>query len=212
MRVSLIAVAVLGVSLPAQAYSARLMADDAPVNSSSGAKLLPVVPAEYPAVDDGIPRYVPHFGVTFAASFVSIPTGFAVANLLGTLSNNLIGAAIPGLLAMVLIAPTISTLVAWLYGNWNSKDGFKPFNFWLPWGSSLLVHIASMVVAGFLGVTIGVPATLFMMGAVEGLLMSGAIVGTMHLTTNKRPAGAAIQSFVPGVTDTRFISLAKVDL
>lgn len=204
-----LAAAVMAMPAQAQAHQARLMADDAPL--ASGAKLLPLAKTEGP-VAEGTPKYVPHLGVTFVAAFVSIPTGFAVSNLLGTLSNNLIWAALPGLVAMTFIAPTITTLVSWLYGNWHASDGFKPFGFWLPWLSSLGVHIVSMVIAGFLGATIGVPATLFVMGAIEGLVMSGAVVGTMHLTERKREAGVAIQSFVPGVTETRMLSLAKVDL
>ena len=182
------------VSSAAFATEASLPAD-APVHlalgSATGARLLS--PSEVSATPGGwtVPGYVPHFGLTFAAAFVSIPAGQYLATLFGNLSNNLIGGLIPGALVMGLVAPAIVALVSWLYGNKDYLSATdKPFRFIGPWLITTGVHIVSLIIAGFAGVTVAAPATIFTMAVVDGLVLAGAKVGVMHLLT-KAPAVAA---------------------
>ncbi len=172
------------VALALATPSARLLAPDG-VSAPGGTA------AAAPAA----PRYVPHFGVTFAAAFLAVPAGLALTNVLGTLSISLLWAAVPGLLAMGLVAPTLTALVAWLYGNWGFLGrADKPFGFWRPWAAAMLVNVVSLVIAGFLGVSVGVPATVFTFGVVEGLALAGATVGTMHALEKKAPATVPLAS------------------
>ncbi len=155
------------------------------------------------------PGYVPQFGVAFAAGFVTVPFGQWLAQAVGNLSVNLIGAAIPSLLIMGFLAPTLTTLAAWAFGNWHFfGKGERPFPFLLPWLAATGLHIAALVVGGFVGVTL-FPGTLFAFAVVDSLLMSGGSVGFMQLL-KRQPAArpAALNATAPGVSPTHFIPLA----
>ena len=214
MCLSLTAAALL--SSAAFATEASLPAD-APVHlalASPGARLLSPQESLSSGADAwSIPGYVPHFGVAFATAFVAIPAGQYLATLFGNLSNNLIGGLIPGALVMGLVAPALVALASWLYGN---KDYLsvtdKPFRFLGPWLITTGVHIVSLIIAGFAGVTVAAPATIFTLALIEGLVLAGANVGSMRLLQNKpSKAAVTIRSFAPGVSDTTLVPLAQTE-
>lgn len=150
-----------------------------------------------------------HFAKTSAVGMASSLTGVLIGAGLGTLSNNLIGAAIPVLLANLFLPPILTVLVAMLVGNWDTPGRFG--GFWLPLAGAFVVNAAAYVIASlFLVVPWTNPAALLLYCLVDGLLMGGTTVGVMHLTEKKAPA--TVTSFVPGVSDTTFVSMMKVDL
>jgi hypothetical protein len=156
------------------------------------------------------PGYVPQFGVAFATGFVAVPFGQWLAQAVGNLSVNLIGAAIPSLLIMGFLAPTLTTLAAWAFGNWHFFGrGDRPFPFLVPWLAATGLHIAALVVGGFLGVTL-FPGTLFAFAVVDSLLMSGGSVGLMQLLKRQSTARpATLSASAPGVSPTHFVPLAS---
>ncbi len=155
------------------------------------------------------PGYIPQFGVAFATGFVAVPFGQWLASAVGNLSVNLIGTAIPALLIMGLLAPALTTAAAWLYGNWRFLgSGHTPFPFLVPWLAATAVHIAALVVGGFLGVSL-FPGILFTFAVVDSLLLSGTSVGFMHLLQRKPVTAVTIGNTVPGLSATHFVPLAS---
>ncbi|MDP1824131.1 MAG: hypothetical protein Q8L48_12840 [Archangium sp.] len=149
-----------------------------------------------------------HFAKTSAVGMASSLTGVLLGAGLGVLSNNLIGAAIPVLLANLFLPPILTVLMAMLVGNWETPGRF---GFWLPLAGAFVVNAAAYVIASLVLVVPWTnPAALLLYCLVDGLLMGGATVGIMHLTEKKKPG--TITSFVPGVSDTTFVSMMKVNL
>ena len=150
-----------------------------------------------------------HFGKTAAIGMASSVTGVLIGAGLGMLSNNLIAAAIPVLLANLFLPPVVTVLMAMLIGNWDSPGRFS---FWGPAAGAFVVNAAAYVIASlFLVVPWTSPIALLVYSLVDGVLMSGVSVGIMHLTEKKK-APATITSFVPGVSDTAFVALTRVNL
>lgn len=210
MRLLFLATAVT-LAAPAQAagwleatprHASLLAPDDGPYVGSYQA------PAE-PKLSPHTPRYIAHLGVTFASAFITIPVGQVLASLIGNLSINLIATAIPALLIMGLVAPTLTALSAWLFGNMNffGRDD-KPYPFVVPWLLGTAVHIVALIIGGFAGVSVGVPASLFLFALADGLAMSSVTVGFMHLLQRKPAQAQALPSFVPGVSETTIVPLA----
>jgi hypothetical protein len=198
----LLLLALLVCAVPSRALA---MGSDTPVRLATGA-----VDARAAHLSAGTPAYVPHFGVTFAAGFVAVPLGIALASAFGHLSNSLIGAVVPALLIMALVAPTLTTLAAWLYGNWNFMGtDQKPFGFWGPWTAAVVVNIISLIVGTLLAVSFAAPATVMMLSLVQSAITSGVVVGGMRMF-RQDVSPITLRSFAPGVTDTQFIPFGQV--
>jgi hypothetical protein len=199
-------------SAQAESRSAQLLADAPKVLLGATPRLLDSALAaadvkDTPSTPLGT-GWGEHFAKTSAVGMASSLTGVLIGAGLGTLSNNLIGAAIPVLLANLFLPPILTVLVAMLVGNWETPGRF---GFWLPLAGAFVVNAAAYVIASlFLVVPWTNPAALLLYCLVDGLLMGGTTVGLMHLTEKKKPG--TITSFVPGVTDTTFVSMMKVDL
>jgi hypothetical protein len=149
-----------------------------------------------------------HFAKTTAVGMASSVTGVLIGAGLGMLSNNIIGAAVPVLLANLFLPPVVTVLVAMLLGNMGSPGRF---GFWLPLAGAFVVNAAAYVIASlFLVVPWTNPAALLVYSLIDGLLMSGASVGLMHATQKKQPT--TVTSFVPGISDTTLVSMVKVNL
>lgn len=197
-------------SAQAESRSAQLLADAPKVLLGATPRLLDSALAaadvkETVAANIGFGE---HFAKTSAVGMASSLTGVLIGAGLGVLSNNLIGAAIPVLLANLFLPPILTVLVAMLVGNWETPGRF---GFWLPLAGAFVVNAAAYVIASlFLVVPWTNPVALLLYCLVDGLLMGGTTVGIMHLTEKKKPG--TITSFVPGVTDTTFVSMMKVDL
>jgi hypothetical protein len=156
------------------------------------------------------PRLVAHLGVSIAAGFVSVPVGLVLANFFGSLSNSLIWAAVPALLMMGLVAPTLTALAGWIFGNMNffGRDD-KPFPFLVPWLANVAINVVALVIAGFAGVSVGMPAGLFVLALLDGGAMGGATVGLMRALQRAPLPAQTLRSFAPGVSDTTFVSLTQ---
>lgn len=151
-----------------------------------------------------------HFAKTAAVGTATSVTGVLIGAGLGMLSNNLIAAAIPVLIANLFLPPIVTVLVSMWLGNLTSPGRFT--SFWLPVGGAFVANAAAYVIASLLLVVPWTnPAALLVYALVDGLLMSGASVGLMHLTQNKT-APAKVTSFIPGVSDTTIAPLVKVNL
>ncbi|MBL8909101.1 MAG: hypothetical protein JNM17_00220 [Archangium sp.] len=206
MTKKLLFLAALVPSLAFAAPSARLLSpDDAPAKTEATAPSLADA-ASNVSSDIGLGEL---FVKTSAVAVAASATGIVLGAGLGALSNNLIGAAIPGLLiANLIFPPLITVLSAALMGNWNTKDRF---GFWLPLGAAFLVNAAAVVITGlFINVAVGItnPLSMLVFCTLDGLLMSGATVGVMALTEKKKVT--TVKSFAPGVTDSTFVVLNEV--
>jgi hypothetical protein len=205
----MVALAPLSVAV-AQSSSARLLERDAPRVATlwparDGARFLGATHSEL-AVEAG-PSLGQHFGVTLLPAILASTTGVVLAWGLGSISNALLGVAVPALLAHLLVGPVLTTLVAWLVGN----DGGERYGFWGPAAASFVLHAAMFAVASLLFVVPWTnPVALLVYSAVDGLLMSAGSVGVMRLFPRK-VATAELPSFVPGVSATRVVGLSRVE-
>ncbi|MFT3711098.1 MAG: hypothetical protein QM817_26010 [Archangium sp.] len=181
--------------------SARLLSEgDAPKASPSLSDAAPTTS------DVGLGElFVKVSAVGVAAS----ATGVVLGAGLGSLSNNLIGAAIPGLLiANLIFPPLVTVLAAVLMGNWHEAGRF---GFWLPLLGAFLVNAAAVVVTSLaFNIAIGIanPLSLLIYAVIDGVAMSGATIGLMALTEKKKVT--TVRSFVPGVSDSTFVVLNEV--
>jgi len=191
--------ALFAATAQAQLRSARLLVD-AP-------KLLLAATEVKPNVTDGM-GFGEHLTKTAAVGMASSIAGVLIGAGLGSLSNNLIAAVVPVLLANLFLPPILTVLVAMLIGNWDSPGRFS---FWLPLAGAFVVNAAAYVIASlFMVVPWTNPVALLLYSLVDGMLMGGATVSLMHLTAKKQPV--LLTSFVPGVTDTMMIPVMKVNL
>lgn len=180
---------------------------DAPVRFSGATlgatDLTPTATPQKPGMSFG-----EHFGKTSAVGVASVVTGAAIGAGFSSLGITLAG-PIVGMLFNVFFAPIITTLVGQLLGN---SDSPGRFGFWLPLLGAFVVNLGAFLLSSFvIGVAWSNPAGILAYSLITGLLMSFTSVGLMHLTQT-RVAAPTITSFVPGVSDTALIPLAKVAL
>ena len=209
-KLTLVALALCAFGAQAQGRSARLLADAPTVLLGSTPRLLDSALGAAEVKDVVIERmgFGEHFAKTTAVGMASSVTGVLIGAGLGALSNSLAVAAIPILLANLFFPPIVTVLVAMLVGNWNEPGRF---GFWGPLAGAFVINAAAYVIASlFLVVPWTNPAALLIYSLVDGLLMSGASTGIMHLTQKKQPA--TISSFVPGVSETMLVPMVKVNL
>jgi hypothetical protein len=191
--------AMLAFSARAVPHGARLL-DDAPRAFLASAPQLIEKP--------GALGYGALFTKTTAVGMVASTAGVLIGAGLGSLSNNLIAAALPVLLANLFLPPVLTVLAAVLMGNWNDAGRFS---FWLPVAGAFAVNAATYIIASlFFVVPWTNPVALLVYTLIDGLLMSGATVGVMALSEKKPPV--TVTSFVPGVSDTTFLPLVKAFL
>jgi hypothetical protein len=201
-------------SLPAFAErSARLLTDDAPLIATltpSATSLAFGAAEQVAAALTPSPSFGVHFAKTFAVGVGASAVGVVTGNLLGGLSNNLYAALLPAALSNLFIGPVLTVLAALLIGN----DGAPGrYGFWGPFAVAFGLNLVQyLVVSLFFGVAVAWsnPVAMLLYTVVDGLLMSGGSVGLMHLL-EKRPAVTVLPSFVPGVSDTQFVSMTKVE-
>lgn len=149
-----------------------------------------------------------HLLTTWGAGTVGSVAGVLVGAGLGSLSNSLIGAMIPVLLSNLFLPPLIAVLGAVLVGNWDAPGRF---GFWLPLAGAFAVNAAVAIITSLMVVMPWTnPVALLLYGLVDGALMSGATVGVMRVA-QAEPA-PTLKSFVPGVSDTTVVPVAKVSL
>lgn len=206
-----LAVALCASTALAEGRSARLLGDAPKALLDTSLRLLDTaMDATEHHCDCGKPEmgYGELFAKTSAVGLASSATGVLIGAGLGALSNNLIAAAVPVLLANLFLPPVLTVLAAVLMGNWDSPGRF---GFWLPVLGAFVVNAAAYVLASLVLVVPWTnPVALLLYTLVDGLLMSGATVGVMALT-EKKPT-TTVKSFVPGISDTTMVSLVKVDL
>jgi hypothetical protein len=186
-----------GVSSDAPYRSARLI--DEPSSASS------VEPVNHTLT------FATHFARTLLPAIFGSTAGVIGAVALGSLSNSLLGAAIPVLLVHLLIPPILTVFSALLLGNHINPGRF---NFWLPMLGTFLLHAAVFVVGSLVfSIPWTNPLALLAFTVVDGMLMSVTSVGLMHLFQNAATQKmSVIKSFVPGVSDTTFISMWRTQL
>lgn len=216
MRMSsfvVLTVALSAMQASAETRSAQLLADAPKLALAATPRLLDAALGaadvqETPAVA-GI-GFAEHFTKGAVIGMGSTVVGTLIGAGLGVLSNNLIVAALCVALPNLIIPPLLTALLTQLIGNWDQPGRF---NLGWPFVGALVVNAALYVVTSFV---IAVPwtnvAALLLYSLVDGVLMSGASVGLMHLTENKKLAAPTVASFVPGVSETVLVPVMKVNL
>lgn len=202
---AMMVVTVLLTASTASAYSARLLAPDAPAASSSGASLTPSASSMMNApASVWLMR-----GATAGIGIAAVPLSLWFSSLIGSLSNNLIATAVPTLLVMGLLAPTITALLSWVMANTNMPDG-QSVGFWLPWLGSVVVHCLALVAGGFLGLSVGAPAGLMLFSVIDGFAMSFTITGIQQLAGRSVRAVTKLETHSPGESTMNVVSLSQV--
>jgi hypothetical protein len=163
--------------------------------AAQGPRLLPPVDPEGAGAAGLLPPPWPaQYLIGAGATVVAVPAGLLLGSLLGTLSNNLVLAALPGLVLFAVLPPLAVTLAEWLVGNhWApGTAAFQPA-LWVAVG----VHLAAMVVAIGLGVSSQSLTAVCLFTLAEALLLPGAVTLTMRLTG--RTATAPPRASTPGL-------------
>jgi hypothetical protein len=143
---------------------------------------------------------------TAGVGVLASTSGILIGAGLGMLSNSLVFAALPLLLANLFLPPVVTVLVAMLMANGVDS---RRFGFWLPALGAFAVNAVAFLFASLVvAVPWTSPAALLAYVLVDGLLMGSATVGVMALT-EKKPM-VVVKSFVPTLSDTSFVSLMKV--
>ncbi len=187
-------------SLASAMPTARLVTDAPRMTLANAAPLTPT--AEAPVSYGGL------FAATSLIGFSAATTGALLGSAFGALSNNLLGALLPGALLNLLVPPLITALSAVFIGNVTGQR----FTAWWPLLGAFVANAVVYVIASLaLPVAIGANGgTLLLYALVDGVVMAGATTGVMALTEKK--AVTTVRSFVPGVTDTTFVALSTVEL
>lgn len=164
--------------------SARLLtADDAPVASGAPAQMTPSVAhsnASAKPMHWGL-----QVGIGAGAAVVAVPMSLYLGQWLGSLSNSLIGAAIPTLLVIGLLPPALVTLATWLSGNWNQPGTYR---WWPALLATTLVNAGMLVAAGYLGVSVGVISRVIIYTVIQALVLPGTATAVMRVWPLKEPA------------------------
>ncbi|MHB8874519.1 MAG: hypothetical protein ACYC8T_12595 [Myxococcaceae bacterium] len=116
------------------------------------------------------------FGAQFAAgaaaTVVSVPAGLLLGSYLGTLSNNLLLAALPSLVLLAVLPPLAVVLAERLMGNWLSPGSTRI----LP---ALLVGVGVQILAIVAGVMAGVSVmnlgTIALFTLLEAIALPGSV-------------------------------------
>lgn len=204
----LMVVAVVLVSPAASAYSARLLVTgDLPLPSESRAPSL--TPSRNFAEARQPASLLLMRGATFGIGVAAVPLSLWLTSELGHLSNQLLATAIPSLLVMGLLAPTITALLSWVLANAHLPEG-QQVGFWLPWLGSMVVHCAVLVVGGFFGVSVGAPAGLMLLSVIDAVAMSMTITGIQQLAGRSVGAVQALETHSPNETGMTVVPLSRV--
>ncbi len=188
----------------AQAHGARLLAPDVPV-SGGGMSLAPNASSMLNAPASlWLMR-----GATAGVGIAAVPLSLWFTSVIGGLSNGLIATAVPSLLVMALLAPTITALISWVMANTNLPDG-QHSGFWLPWLGSVVIHCALLVAGGFLGLSIGAPAGLMLFSVIDGFAMSFTITGIQQLAGRSVGAVSQLDTHAPTETKMNVVTLSQV--
>lgn len=170
-----LALAALFLALPSQA------AGDTPT----------LVPSLQPA--SSAPGNVKLFGAQFAAgaaaTVVSVPAGLLLGSYLGTLSNNLIVAALPSLVLLAVLPPLAVVLAERWMGNWLSPGTTRVMPAMLV---GLGVQILAIVAGVMTGVSIMNLGTIALFTLAEAIVLPGSVTLVNFL---RHPAPAPIVVF-----------------
>lgn len=114
-----------------------------------------------------------HFAAGAAAAIVAVPASLYLGEWLGSLSNSLIWSALPVLLCIGLIPPIAVTLATVIAGNWNNPGRYR----WAPaFLATLVINGASLAIAGWLGLSVGVFSRVVIFSLMQAVLQPGAAV------------------------------------
>lgn len=188
----------------ASAHSARLLAPDVPV-SSGGLSLAPSASSMMKAPASlWLMR-----GATAGVGIAAVPVSLWFTSVIGGLSNGLIATAVPSLLIMGLLAPTITALISYIMANTNLPEG-QHTGFWLPWLGAVVIHCALLVAGGFLGLSVGAPAGLMLFSVIDGFAMSLTITGIQQLAGRSVGAVTQLDTHSPTESKMNVVTLSQV--
>lgn len=193
----------------ASAHAARLFSpeDDAPVvDSASGSSLLAPTARSWAKAPASMWLMR---GATAGVGIAAAPLSLWFTSVIGGLSNSLLATAIPSLLIMGLLAPTITALISWVLANTNLPEG-QHVGFWLPWLGSVVMHCALLVAGGFLGLSVGSPAGLLLFSVIDGFAMSFTVTSIQQLANRSVRAVTTLETHAPGETAMNVVKLSQV--
>lgn len=150
------------------------------------------------------------FGTGAAAALVSAPAALGGAIWLGSLSSNLILAALPAFALFVALPPIAVTSAAWWMGE-RLNPGASRFSpaIWVGVGAQVAV-LAGAILLGVHGHNL---MDVALLTVVEALVLPGAVVGTMTLSAPKAlPPSASARAMLPDPSRPRPDRVAALPL
>ncbi len=206
MQVVGVVLSVLGAT-SASAHGARLLAPEDLAGASASAPAVSLTPSAASLRSAPASLWLLR-GATAGVGMASVPVSLWLAGAVGNLSNGLIATAVPALLIMGLLAPTITALVSWVMANTNLPEGQR-VGFWLPWLGATLLHVGLLVAGAFLGLSVGSPFGLLAFSAIDGFAMSFAATGIQQLAGRSAQAVSTLETHAPHEAMT-FVPLSRV--
>lgn len=141
------------------------------------------------------------------AGFIVVPPMLLLGQKLGTLSSNLVAAALPPILLMAVVPPLAVTGAEFLVGRKLAPGTrFHPA-IWGAVGMNVLVVVIGSLTGAWAGD--GLSLGLFTLG--EALLMPVAVTAIMQVTRRRPPKNPALSHAWPGPSDREARSAAVID-
>ena len=134
-------------------------------------------------------------GLMFAggagAAVVSVPVALYLGSLMGTWSNQLLAAALPSLLLVVLLPPVTVTLTEWwvVKAVTGRAPSLRPA-FWWALGAQVLALVGGVA----LGVNTGNPTSVALFTAAEAVVLPGVVTWSLSSGMSPSLPGPALGS------------------
>jgi len=144
---------------------------------------LPAPAAESSAAVAAAPHGLHLLGVELGAgagaALVTVPASLALGSWLGTLSNDLVSAALPGLAILAFVPPVAVVLSALFAAEALGATGLRA---WPALWATLGVHLAVLVAAVLLGASARNLGDAALLTAAEMALLPATATGMLHWT------------------------------
>jgi hypothetical protein len=161
--------------------------EDAPrslaISASSQPASAPTLQLDHPMPKrDPVKLYLIEAAAGAAAAVVFVPSTLLFGSWLGTLSPNLVAAALPGLLLALAVPPVAVTTAEWLVGRKLQPETtrYQP-TIWLAIG----VQAVALTLGTLAGVYARNPASLAVFTLCEAVVLPGAVTAGQYLFAPK---------------------------
>lgn len=159
-------------------------------DSGSSALASPPLPQE----NQGLPAWAYEAGVGAVSTLVAVPASFALASWLGSLSSNLILAALPALVVFAALPPLVVAFAELSMMHWLEPGMGR---LWPAVGFAYVAHVALMVGAILLGVSPANLLSVALLTIAEAIVLPAVLTPTLRIPETRMIADATNGRLAP---------------